>query len=501
MPGGVAAFDYDNDGDLDIYFVNGADILSLEKSDPKYRNRLFANDGSGVFSDVTEGSGLEGTGFDYGLAVADYDNDGDQDVFVAGLHRYSLYQNEGDGTFTEVTEAAGLAEPDEEYGPLWAVGGAWLDADRDGWLDLFVVNYFVWEPELEPTCGPEGALDYCHPRYFDELPNRLYRNQGDGTFADISAKSGIREHLGKGMGAAVADFDRDGLPDIFVTNDKMYNSLFHNLGDLRFEETAFESGTALLLHGAFVSGMGADARDMNNDGLPDIVFVALDFETFPLFLNAGKGAFEDATATSGMVRMSREMAGYSPSIYDFDNDGWKDIFVSRGHVQSPSWQGRVGVNQHNTVFRNLGNGKMEALTEEAGLATQPRKRHRGTAQGDFNGDGRIDVVVSALSAEAEIWMNDSPGGNHWLALDLEGDESNRDGIGAEIKVVTEEGAQYNHATTAVGYASSSAGPVHFGLGKAGKADLIEIRWPSGRVQELRDVAADQVVKVRESEAN
>jgi hypothetical protein len=299
------------------------------------------------------------------------------------------------------------------------------------------------------------------------------------------------------MGAGVADFDRDGLLDIFVTNDKLANFLFHNLGGRRFEEIAFEATVAYPEHGRDVSGMGTDFRDIDNDGLPDIVFVALKDETFPLFRNSGKGYFDEVTAASRLGPLSNSMSGYSPGVFDFDNDGWKDIFVTRGHVQSKEMEGTLEIDQHNTVFRNLADGGMVALTAKAGLTSRPPRRHRGSGHGDLDGDGRIDVVVSALSAPAEVWLNGSPGGRHWLALKLVGSASNRDGIGATIKLSTKSQVQYNHMTTSVGYASSSAGPVHFGLGAEEVADLIEIRWPSGTVQRLENIESDQVLEVKE----
>ncbi len=498
MAGGVAIFDYNNDGKLDVFFTNGADIKTLQKNAPKYSNRLFENDGAGHFKDVTAKAGLAGTGYDMGVAIGDYDNDGNEDIFVGGIYRNTLYHNNGDGTFTDVTAKAGLtSKPDPEYGPLWSVGGAWVDVNNDGLLDLLIVNYVQWNVNKEPECLEKGHKEYCHPRFYGKTPNQLFLNNGDGTFTDATASSGLRAHPGKGMAAGVADYDLDGKMDIFVSNDKLFNSLFHNKGDGKFEEVAFDANVALREDGVYISGMGVDFRDIDNDGYPDICVVALDNETFPVYKNTGKGDFVEVTAKSKMSQLSASMAGYSPMIADFDNDGWKDIFVSRGHVQSPLAAPRLVIDQHNSVFRNLGGMEFSALTDEAGFAAVAPSRHRGSAMGDLNGDGRLDIVVTALSAPAEIWMNQSPGSNHWLEMKLRGTKSNRDAIGARIKVVTKSGAQYNHVTTSVGYASSSAGPVHFGLGQKVSAELVEIHWPSGIVQELKNVKADQLLKIKE----
>ncbi len=497
MAGGVGVFDYDNDGDLDIFFANGADIKSLKKSEPKYANRLFANDGEGHFTDVTAKAGLTGVGYDIGVAIGDYDNDSHKDLFVGGVHRSTLYHNNGDGTFTDVTREAGLAERDAEYGPMWSVGGAWLDANNDGLLDLFKANYLSWSAATEPNCKYRGRREYCHPKFYGKLPNQLFLNKGDGTFEDISAASGIRAHPGKSMGVGVADYDLDGLMDLFVSNDKLYNSLFHNKGNGKFEEIAFDANVALRDNAQSISGMGVDFRDIDDDRFPDIFFVALDNETFPFFKNTGNGFFADFTGATRMEALSLPMAGYSPSIVDLDNDGWKDIFVTCGHVQSLLAAPRITVAQHNAVFHNAKGVKFSAFRGEAGLASQPPARHRGSGIGDLNGDGHVDVVVSAIAAPAEIWLNESPGGNHWLALSLEGTQSNRDAIGASIKLVTRSKTQYSHVSTAVGYASSSAGPVHFGLGGDPVAKLIEIRWPSGVVQELTDVKGGVVLTIKE----
>jgi hypothetical protein len=500
MAGGVAVFDYNNDGYLDVFFTNGADIESLKKTSPKYSDRLFENDGKGHFRDVTAKAGLAGTGYDNGVAIGDYDNDGREDIFVGGVHGNRLYHNDG-GTFSDVTAKAGIVATDPQYGPLWSVGAAWVDVNNDGFLDLFILNYLAWEPSSDPACEvAPGKLDYCHPKFYKPTPNQLLLNNGDGTFRDVSAAYGIRAHPGKGMGIGVADYDLDGFMDIFLTNDKMTNSFFHNKGGAGFEEIAFKAGLALAEDGMFISGMGVDFRDIDNDGLPDITFAALDGETFPLFRNLGKRGFSDITRATAMARLTLPMAGYSPTIADFDNDGWKDVFVTRGHVQALGISSKVQIDQPNTVFRNLGGAKFEALTAESGLAAQPPARHRGSAIGDFNGDGRLDVVTSALSAPAEVWLNDSPGDAHWLELKLEGTAGNRDGIGARIKVTAGGTVQYNHVSFAAGYASSSAAPTHFGLGAAESATLIEIRWPSGTVQELKNVAADRIIRVKEPSA-
>ena len=500
MPGGVAVFDYNGDGRPDIFFTNGANIATLKKDSPKYRNRLFRNDGDGKFTDMTDEAGLAGSGYDMGVAVADYDNDGHPDLFVAGLHHSTLYHNNGDGTFTDVTVKAGLDvslnRPDPEFGPYWAITAVWVDVNNDGLLDLFVVNYMQWTYSDKPLCAVGDIADYCSPKFYKGQPNQLFLNKGDGTFQEVSKEWGLRAHVGKGMGVGMADYDLDGRQDLFVTNDALYNSLFHNLGN-KFEEVAFETGAALTEDGAFISGMGLDFRDFNNDGYPDIAFVALKNQTFPLFQNTGKGDFREVTSESGMRDPSRQMSGFGAALYDFDNDGWKDLFVSRGHVESLDKPGQP-VDQLNTVFRNLGSsGKWEPLTEEAGFKSAPPARHRGCAFGDLDGDGRVDIVVTALGQEAEIWMNRSEKSGHWLDIALQGTKSNRDGIGARIKVVTKNGAQYNHMTTSVGYASSSDGPVHFGLGSENRAELVEIHWPSGIVQTLQNVSADQILKAVE----
>lgn len=497
MAGGVAVFDYNRDGRPDIFFTNGANIATLKKDAPKYSNKLFRNEGKGLFKDVTKEAGLAGAGYDIGAAVADYDNDGYPDLFVAGVHGRTLYHNNGDGTFTDVTKKAGLDNwRDPDHGPLWSVAAAWVDVNNDGLLDLLVVNYLQWDYATEHFCGFVGRFDYCSPNFYKGSPCQLYLNKGNGTFEDVSEAWGLRKHVGKGMGVGVADYDGDGRPDLFVSNDTYYNYLFHNTGH-SFEEVALEESVALAEDGEFISGMGVDFRDIDNDGYPDITTVALNNQTFPIWRNMQGKSFEDITDSCGMRQASLRMGGFGPGFFDFDNDGWKDLFVSRGHVEALPKPG-TEIEQHNVVFRNPGpNGHWQALVAEAGLTAAPPARHRGCAFGDFDGDGRMDVAVTALLAPAEIWMNRTENSGHWLDVALEGTKSNRDGIGAVVKVVTKAGAQYNHMTSSVGYASSSHGPVHFGLGADSDVELVEIRWPSGVVQTLRKLKGDRVLTVKE----
>jgi len=490
MAGGIAVFDYDGDGRPDIFFTNGAELPSLSKTGPQYWNRLYHNDGNMHFTDVTESAGVGGEGYSMGAAAGDYDNDGHPDLFVAGVNRNILYHNLGNGKFEDVTAKAGIKSGE------WAVAAGWFDFDNDGLLDLWVVHYAEWSVSDDRYCGDRtrGIRIYCHPKYFKGLASTLYRNRGDGTFEDVSKKAGIADFAGRGMSVAFADYDQDGYPDVFVTNDNMPNFLFHNRGNGTFEEVGLVAGVALREDGKAVASMGTDFRDYNNDGLPDISVTALAGETFPLFRNAGKGNFVDATYPSHIGALSIHHSGWGTGLFDFNNDGWKDLFTSNSHVNDRVELFEPAVyKEPDSIFLNLGNGVFRDYSAEAGL--NESKAHRGSAYADFDSDGKIDVVVSSLEGSAELWHNISPNSNHWISLKLSGTHSNRDGIGAHVRI----GNQYNDMTSAVSYASSSLDSVHFGLGAASVIDRIEISWPSGKRQTLRNVKADQVLHVREPE--
>jgi len=496
--GGVALLDYDNDGYLDLFFTNGASIPSLSKSKPTFSNRLYHNNRDGTFTDVTEHAGVAGEGYSMGAAAADYDNDGWVDLYLTGVNRNILYHNNKDGTFTDVTQKAGVAGISDER-KLWSVSAAWIDYDNDGLLDLFVTNYLDWSSENSRVCGPPGKRLSCPPSLYMGEPNILYHNNGDGTFTDVSEATGIARHVGKGMGVAIADYDGDGWTDIFVANDNERNFLFKNRRGQGFDEVGVESFVAYTDDGVPVSSMGADFRDWSNSGRPGLFVTALGGETFPLFRNEDHGIFTMATYESGIGFASFKMSGWGAGIYDLDNDGYKDLFSANSHVSenadvNPQQQYR----QPNGVFQNLRNATFRDVSVEAGPATRLRAAHRGAAFGDLNNDGKVDVVVSAIGSPAELLYNTSTGGNHWITIETVGTKSNRDGIGTRIKLTAESGlVQYNEVTTAGSYASSSDKRVHFGLGSDSIIKEIELRWPSGTLQVLRNVKTDQVLKITE----
>lgn len=500
MVAGVALLDYDGDGYLDIYLVNGAAIPSLKKESPAYWNRLYHNNHDGTFTDVTERAGLAGAGYGMGVAVGDYDNDGRPDIFLANVTGNQLFHNNGDGTFTDVTEKSGLSGAKYKGKKMWSVGAGWFDYNNDGLLDLFVVNYCVWDVNKDPYCPlKSGVRGYCHPKLYQSLHNTLYRNNGDGTFTDVSQETGIADHFGKGMSVSFADYDGDGFMDAFVANDTTPAFLFHNLGGRKFEEVGVAAGVAYAPDGSTLSGMGSDFRDVNNDGRPDIWYTAVEHQSFPLLVNSGRGDFDDLTLASGLQATS-DMSGWSNGIFDFDNDGWKDLFVARANVLdniselTPSRK----YPEPNSVLRNLGNGKFAEVSQSAGPDIQLAGAHRGAAFGDLFNDGHIDAVVTVLGGQVKLLRNISETGNHWILFKLAGTKSNRMGIGAQIHITTDDGRQqWNEVTTAVGYTSASDSRVHFGLGGNKRVKDVEIRWPSGIQQALHDVAADQILTVQE----
>jgi enediyne biosynthesis protein E4 len=488
--GGLGVIDFDHDGWPDLYCVNGASLPSLEKSDPRFFNRLYQNNRNGTFTDVTQKAGVQGRGYEMGVAVGDYNNDGREDLYVVGVHGNTLFRNNGDGTFTDVTQAAGVSGASAQGRKLWSVAAAWVDYDNDGHLDLIVSNYCDWTPGEDPICGGLNDRDrsYCHPDKYRAEPILLYHNNGDGTFADVTAQAGLSKVLGKGMGIAVADYDGDGLPDIFIANDNDRNLLMHNLGGGKLKEVGMEAGIAYNGDGRQISGMGADFRDFDGDGLPDILMTGLRGETFELFRNNGKGAFEEASASSGLLALSQPWSGWSCGLVDLDNDGRLDMFIACGGLDTHE-------SQPNRVLHNLG-GRFADVSGDAGSDFAVSRVHRGVAFADFDNDGRIDAAVTSLNQPLELWMNRSPL-QHWLQLKLKGTRSNASALGAKIICRSAQRTQVSFVANSVGYASTSDLQVHFGLGEERKASL-EIHWPSGVVQELKDVASDQRLQIEEA---
>jgi hypothetical protein len=499
IPGGVALLDYDNDGYLDIFFTNGASLPGLAKEGDKFSNRLYHNNHDGTFTDVTDRAALRGEGYSVGAAAADYDNDGRTDLYVTGFNVNFLYHSNGDGTFTDVTAKAGVPGVSSAEKKLWGISAAWLDYDNDGKLDLFVANYLDWSFATSRVCGSPGKRLSCSPTLYKGEPNILYHNNGNGTFTDVSEGMGISRHVGKGMGVAIADYDDDGWMDIFVANDNDRNFLFKNRGGKTFDELGVESFVAYTESGLPVSSMGVDFRDWNNDGKPSLIITALGGETYPLFRNEGNGFFSYESYKAGIGLRSFKMSGWGAGIQDFDNDGYKDLFTANSHVnENADLDGQQHYRQANAVFRNMHDGTFQDMSDDAGPGMQIRAAHRGCAFGDLNNDGKIDVVVSAIGSPAELLYNTSTGGNHWILIKTVGVKSNRDGIGTRIKITTASGlVRYNHVTTAGSYASSNDPRVHFGLGADTVIKEIELKWPSGIIQVLHNVRADQFLTLNE----
>jgi hypothetical protein len=489
--GGLGVIDFDHDGWPDLYCVNGAALPSLQKNHAGFYNRLYRNNRNGTFADVTEKAGVRGHGYEMGVAVADYNNDGLEDLYVVGVHGNTLYRNNGDGTFTDVTQAAGVAGTDFRGKSLWSVAAAWIDYDSDGHLDLIVSNYCDWTPGSDPICGglAVATRTYCHPDMYRAEPVLLYHNNGDGTFNEVSREAGLEKVLGKGMGIVLADYDGDGRPDVFIANDNDRNLLLRNRGGGKFQEGGIEAGIAYNGDGRQISGMGADFRDFDGDGRPDIVMTGLRGETFELFHNRGDGTFDDASASSGLLTLSRAWNGWGCGLVDLDNDGWLDLFVANGGLD-------IIEPQPNRVLRNRA-GHFSDVSDQVGLDFATARLHRGVVFADFDNDGRIDAAVTSLNEPIELWMNRSPV-RHWLQLKLTGMRSNRSAIGARV-VCRGQRTQVSTVSNSVGFASASDLRIHFGLADDRKVSL-EIYWPSGAVQKMADIVSDQLLQVSEPAA-
>jgi hypothetical protein len=492
MPGGVALFDYNNDGLLDIFLVNGGqigDVLhvpeNFNRSDPRFWNRLYRQNPDGSFTDTTESCGLAKAGngnYGMGVAVGDYDNDGNSDLYVTSYGKNILYRNNGDGTFTDVTAKAGVAAGG------WSVSAGFFDYDNDGHLDLFVTRYMDWDADHNKICGGDWHT-YCPPGVFPATTCILYRNRGDGTFEDVTEKAGIRAKKGRALGVAFADYDGDGFTDIFVSNDGMQQYLYHNNGNGTFTESALESGVAFTSEGKGLSGMGAVFQDYDNDGKPDVVVTVLPRELYGLYHNDGAGAFTYQSLETGLGAMTSASSGWGVGLEDFDNDGWKDLFVAQSHVLDNVQQIDASLRYRELPLLALNH---QGHFERADSGASSPLAARGAAFGDINNDGWMDAVVSTLGGPPILFLNRKTAANHWLSISLRGSRSNRDGYGARVRV----NDQVRFATSAGSYACSNDKRLHFGLGSVEKA-TIEISWPSGAKQLLKDVRADQFLQIEE----
>ncbi len=493
MVGGVAILDYDNDGLMDIYFANGAKYPELKKEDASYYNCLLHNQGDGTFKDMTAEAGLTGSQLDfcYGVAAGDFDNDGWTDLFVCGTKRNALYHNTGKGVFVDVTDQSGLGRTPEK---TLSMQGAWFDYDNDGLLDLVLSNYTLWTPETDQRCLNGSVEVYCHPKTYVRVPHRLYRNLGNGRFEDVTEKSGFGKSLGKGMGIGIADFNDDGWTDVFVANDTEPNFLYLNRGDGTFKEVGLLWGVAYNDEGTTVSAMGCDAKDFDNDGWVDIFYNNLMGQIWALFRNQRGRSFQYVSPATKILQMSGSRSGWSNGFIDYNNDGWKDLFSANGDVDDLIPQAR----QQDTIFENQNGREFLDVTREMGEDFLRVGFQRGSAFVDLNNDGFMDIVVTSLNQKPRILLNSADNGNHWLLLQLTGSKSNRDAIGAKIKVTTPSGRTlFNHVTVSVGFLSSSDRRVHFGLGNETKAASIVIRWPSGITQTLTNIPADRILVVEE----
>jgi hypothetical protein len=495
MSGGVALLDFDNDGLLDIYFVNSLTV-DLVKSKGKTRSVLYRNRGDGTFADVTERAGVGDIGWGMGAAVGDYNNDGWQDIYVTCVGPNRLLKNNGDGTFTDVAQRAGVTDP------RWSAGASFVDFDNDGHLDLFVSNYVAFDfnnlPEFgrDKTCQFKGIAVQCGPRGLPGDGDSLYRNNGDGTFADVTKKAGVSDPNGYyGMGVISSDFDEDGLVDIFVANDSTPNFLYRNNGDGTFKEIGFLSGTALNENGAAQGCMGVTVADYDHDGRLDLFVTNFDDDYNVLYRNDGRNSFTDVSYAAKVAAVSFPYVGWGTKFFDYDNDGWADIFVANGHVypQIKTFQ------QRNFVHRNLRDGTFAEVGEQLGPAFAERRAARGAAFGDMDNDGDVDVVVSNLGGAALVLRNDGGNSNNAVVVKTIGARSNRDGVGARVKVVAGDLTQKDEVRSGDSYVSQSDLRLHFGLERRAKIDLIEVRWPSGVVDKITDARVNKIITIKEGQ--
>ena len=503
MGSGVALFDYDNDGRLDIFLANGAPLNDPtpkgtipRKTAPKYWDRLYHQKHDGSFEDVTEKAGLSGFGYSTGVAVGDYDNDGFEDLYVAGYGRGTLYHNNGDGTFTDVTDSAGVA------GSGWMTSAAWVDYDNDGRLDLVVARYMQWDFDDVFCADANGARSYCHPDLFKPESVLLFHNDGGGKFTEVSRRAGI-DKPGKGLGIAIGDYDRDGRMDILVANDAIQQYLFHNRGDGTFEEVGLTSGVGVDGSGKSFSGMGADFSDFNNDGWPDIVITDLAHQRYAVFTNLKDGTFDYSTSLLGLAPISMLHSGWGVRFMDYDNDGWKDLLIVQSHVMDIIQMSEPSLRYREppSLLHNEEGKKFIDVSAASGSVFHQQWAARGMAIGDIDNDGRVDAVITTNDGPALVLLNKTQTQNHWIILKLVGVKSNRDAIGAQVRILTAAGEQFSTVTTTGSYQSSSDRRLHFGLGSAESIREIEIHWPSGIHQVLTNQKVDAILTVTEPVVN